>query len=460
MTKIYTTISPQYCHTWGTLEALRELFQENIDVQTMYNCSGSISYNTDEGVIVIKDEGPGIPISSFAMGMSDKRDHDDAIGQFGEGLKLACLVMARIGRKINIETVGVTLAPFIEKHPQLGCDVLSFTYEENKRTVGTLVKVEASPEEYEEARNLFLQLTDHKRYYVPDEYEGQRRAEKDDSILLPGGKIFVQGVLVSVSSLPEIDSFVFSYNFNAKDIQNRDRWAIDWNQITELVRDAWKKCSNPALIREYLTIARDGVDCIENKIGVAPYWYEVNEAGTKEIWQEIAKELFSDCVILDKYANDHRVLIEAAKALNYKVISLDWRLYELLKNLGIRTIKSLHEEISQFHDISVKDLDPEKRYIYREVKRLAKKYVFKSEHKNLEIIPTKFECDIVEGIPRDEKIRISVDSLDSLSHALFLTIHEYAHIKSGAGDFTSSFENELVNIACDIILKHATRRVS
>jgi hypothetical protein len=68
-----------------------------------------------EGVLTITDDGPGIPEEGMVLGYSSKTVTQ--IGQFGEGKKLAFLVLDRnpqIGA-VHCETVGYRFTPTVER---------------------------------------------------------------------------------------------------------------------------------------------------------------------------------------------------------------------------------------------------------------------------------------------------------------------------------------------------------
>lgn len=459
-TVIHTTISPDYCHTWGIKEALRELIQEGLDVKALYECESMIRYFDDIERFVIEDNGPGLPLSSLAMGNSSKRDNTETIGQFGEGLKLACLVLARFGRGVVIETVGRTLTPIIDIHPELQCETLTFVSTPNTRNEGTRIKVEVSREEAEEAMRLFLHLAPPEQYYVPVSSGRNRPATMDDEIFLPGGHIFVQGVLVSVPTLPSEDRLFFSYNFMAKEVQSRDRWAIDWNQLVSQIRGAWARCDNQYLIEQLIIAVKAENRCIELDSSAMPYYNDIYKAGTVEAWHSVVTDMLDGCVLVDPYDSDPS-MIQIARELGYETVKVDYRLYNLFSTLGIKTMNAIKKELLTHRDIPVQHLEADKKYIFQQLRRIAKRYIFTPEEaRKINIIPTEFGSEITLGMQTDNTIRISVGGLSNIADALETLIHEYAHYSSNAGDCTRDFEKRLTEIASNVVLKVATRRVS
>lgn len=97
--KYNLNLTKNYCAHWGLREALRELIANTIDED------GQIEYddyededNPDCGSLVLTTYS-NLPIDAFLMGYSVK--NAGAIGQYGEGLKLAMLVLTREGLNFN-----------------------------------------------------------------------------------------------------------------------------------------------------------------------------------------------------------------------------------------------------------------------------------------------------------------------------------------------------------------------
>lgn len=79
-----------YCPDWTLADARRELMQNALD-------AGLLSHTLHS--LVSKGQ---IPEKAFMLGYSSKRNDSSALGQFGEGLKLAMLVYEREGQPLLI----------------------------------------------------------------------------------------------------------------------------------------------------------------------------------------------------------------------------------------------------------------------------------------------------------------------------------------------------------------------
>ncbi|TMM27587.1 MAG: hypothetical protein E6F99_30910, partial [Actinobacteria bacterium] len=112
-------ISPDYVKSWTPVRALCELIANALDEDR----DATVAWA--DGALTIADDGPGIPEEGLILGYSTKTGQQ--IGQFGEGKKLACLVLARspeIGA-VQCETVGYGFTPAVQRRRLLGGQIPS-----------------------------------------------------------------------------------------------------------------------------------------------------------------------------------------------------------------------------------------------------------------------------------------------------------------------------------------------
>jgi len=93
-------ISLQYRKHWGEWEAIREIVQNSLD-----ECESFEILQTDEGT-VIRDSGSGLAVKHLLFGVSEKKSKDSR-GRFGEGLKIALVVLKRLGYDVTIRSNGL-----------------------------------------------------------------------------------------------------------------------------------------------------------------------------------------------------------------------------------------------------------------------------------------------------------------------------------------------------------------
>jgi hypothetical protein len=167
-------ISPDYVKSWTPVRGLCELIANALDEDHHATVAWA------DGVLTITDNGPGIPEEGLILGHSTKTNAQ--IDQFGEGKKLACLVLARspgIGT-VTCETVGYGFTPTVERRRLLGgripsrstqgAEVLIYHLFYNDRARGTVITVECPQELADEAIGRFRALTE--PGYIPPAVPG------------------------------------------------------------------------------------------------------------------------------------------------------------------------------------------------------------------------------------------------------------------------------------------------
>lgn len=97
------SLTPNYVSDWTFNDALRELIQNGIDQETIRpDNKFSIDYDEGKEVIRLVNKNAKLKISTLLLGKSNKSNDEDTVGQFGEGYKIAALVLNRLGKTFTI----------------------------------------------------------------------------------------------------------------------------------------------------------------------------------------------------------------------------------------------------------------------------------------------------------------------------------------------------------------------
>ena len=220
MTKIELTLTPDYIPNWTLVDAVRELFQNALDQQTQSpGNTASWTYKPETKTLQIRNKQSVLPLKSLLLGASTKAGDTTTVGQFGEGYKLAALVLLRLGKTLTIYNYSAreVWQPKFVNSRRFGTEILTFFIEKSVwRTpphddlifeVGNL-----DVDEYYAQivpSNLWLQeyLPMHKTEYGEILHETYK------------GKVFVNGLFVCM-----YPSYKYGYNFNAGQLKlDRDR---------------------------------------------------------------------------------------------------------------------------------------------------------------------------------------------------------------------------------------------
>ena len=261
--KVYElTISSNYVHTWGVEEAVREIMQNAIDSETDGNLL-SVSYGS--GTLRIQNEGCNLDISSLVLGNSGKHDTTKYIGTYGEGFKLALIVLLRNGLNVIIYTNGQRWQPEFRKSNKFKVDTLHIDvdtgFDGYQDTIIFEIKgVEVN--DFEAIRDKNLAMMKKMGFNIGEVIETEY-----GNILLDKrykGMMFVNGLYVQYDN-----SFAYGYDFKPEYLHlDRDRKAINYYKMRELTAKAITSQNNIQLVstaisRSY-TDVKDIVEYMDN----------------------------------------------------------------------------------------------------------------------------------------------------------------------------------------------------
>lgn len=221
MANIELTLNPGYVHTWDVWCALRELLQNAAD-GVIDGFPMVVTYNPQAKLLRIANKGCRLTRDTLLLGVSSKRSGEYR-GMFGEGYKLALLVLTRLGHDVTVRTHDEYWKPSLVKSDTFdGAEVLRIsTRPATTEFDGVRFDVRGvEPLDYETAKQRCLFLQD------------DAAAQRNTSTMLTGenavNTIYARGIYVSTSA----DNFRFGYDLHDDIRVDRDRKMAD----TGLVR--------------------------------------------------------------------------------------------------------------------------------------------------------------------------------------------------------------------------------
>lgn len=272
MKKIKLSLSPEYVLHWTTNDALREIFQNALDQGKM-----KIEYIEKDKTLRVTSRNVDLDKKTLLLGKTEK-DGKSTIGQFGEGYKLALLVLVRNNIGVKVLTGREVWRPRFEMDKVLECKMLVVNIEETETseldTTFEITGIDKNVYENYVKKNLHLL----KKY--PEHIKTTR-----GNVLLNTkyvGKIFINGLYIT--SLP---NFKWGYDFKPGVLTlGRDRslvseFDIKWHGIDIVERFADE---NPDAIIDEIENANDEYDKIKSDL----YYIENMSSGSKE---SIAKRM-------------------------------------------------------------------------------------------------------------------------------------------------------------------------
>jgi hypothetical protein len=414
-------ISSKYCQNWSATNAAREFFANMIDSGDEH-----LKWEWGNGIGYVHNMVTCLKPENLLLGESGSREKADTIGQFGEGLKIGALVLARMGRKVSAISNHQEYCFTMEKLSDfngvqtLAVEILPTQHDFS----GTMVTWQCEEDEFEDARKLFLSLQ------TADEHGPVLFAhDSAGEILEESGTIYINGVKVQTNF-----DLLFGYNIRSKELLNRDRSIVDWPNVSSKIEDLLERCTDPEtiewLIKNQLLRAAAPVAYRELEMSLWP------KPDARPIWESILARLYGDKVCLSSgvASADAR-----AEYLGFKVIDMGRYAFGCENALSLKKSTAVNlEKISR----TVKLSDHNKRVWNRAIKA----------YKLYSGLPTPIDGFAVTdelddehlGRRQDNRIFVSEKILEKGVAKVFMVMcHEGAHMDSHAGDCSAAFEASL-----------------
>jgi hypothetical protein len=295
MTKYELSLARDYVPGWTLVDAVRELFQNALDQEaTVEGNTMFFEYYEEEQTLHIGNKLSVLDTKSLLLGASTKANDENTIGQFGEGYKVATLVLTRLGNTVKFFNYGAreVWAPRFVKSRRYGADVLTFfvdrkfpwTAVPNNNLTITIDNV--TVDDYEEilASNLHIAPP---HQYLETEYG---RILLDEELK---SKVFVNGLYVC-----DYDAYEYGYDFKPKHLRlDRDRkmanpfdlrwmaskmWLNQFNEeIAELAAELFEK--GAADVEYVQTVASYSDTSKVNRLATASHRKFVEQHGPKAV---------------------------------------------------------------------------------------------------------------------------------------------------------------------------------
>lgn len=221
--KFTLPISSEYVNHWGLWQAIRELIQNAYDQEISDpECKIEI-FHTDDWLYIHTSTGRLEP-STLILGNTSKKADDRLIGVYGEGYKLALLVLCRLGHTPFIHQGKDIWAPKIEYDEQFKSDVLNIHVSQvDREQKGVLFCVGNLPETtWTELQENLIDI------------------RSIDTILRDPsqeGRVYVGGLFVA-----KIPEFKYGYALSPKSIKlDRDRGMVKNFDLSYLTSLLWAK---------------------------------------------------------------------------------------------------------------------------------------------------------------------------------------------------------------------------
>ena len=228
-------MSLDYLPDWGIQEALREIYQ---NFQDFGEFDKNIIKKGAYKELVLKNGFKPDSLEFLKIGCSGKRNNSNTVGEHGEGLKMAMMVLLREECPIEIKTPKFTLTPTTYDDPDLGeCFAINKDLEQSWMDIPFTVSCTVPGNELFKYEEKQLKKEDilHSCYY------GQLLKDKP-------GQVFVGGIYVCTEQ-----DLKYGYNFKPEYVSlDRDRkvpkaWDVNW--YAARILESYKQITEDDLTR-------------------------------------------------------------------------------------------------------------------------------------------------------------------------------------------------------------------
>jgi len=438
---IPTNITSGYRPYWEMYHAIREFVQNSLDETEVFDIR-----LTAEG-LEISDQGKGFLVTDLLFHYREKPKW--ARGQFGEGLKIACIVCLRNGYPLYIWTTDKVVRPlflkkrFIEHGVVQEARVVYFFWHAFPREHGTSVLIQGYKGELFLDRFVQKMPSQSFLFSMQGEVEGHRFTHSmiDYPIGTAGPsahRLYVRDIYVTDFWEPAL----LSYNLWEVDL-DPDRVGLkDPHQVVTEISHLWAYCTNENLIRLWMKYA------VVPVTPPPPSFIEMKETlwiayENKELWRRVWRELFGDAVLRTDPEWARR-----ATHLGWRVVEAPYSVVDTLRRV-VKTDRDVVEEDERKKRVPV---SPDLLTLTQQ-KNLALIYWLQEKLIYLYAVDRgpKAEAKIVvyatlphAGEQTGDEIRFRQDTLNEEGSTVETFIHELAHYTGeGAEDLTDDHVREM-----------------
>ena len=418
-------IALNYREHWGTWEAIREIVQNSLDSSESYT-----SYH-DGNNLVIEDNGKGIEVKHLLFGISEKGEN--ARGKFGEGLKIALIVLKRLGYTVEILSNNLEIkvsTKFIENQ-----ECLNILYRHNGENFkGTRITIlNYMGPDYKER---FINSRNTDIVFANSSY-GQIIRQSEGTIDNPKiGKLYVKDIFVS-----NIDNSMYSYNL--KDVRLEE----SRNMVSELDMQyqlgyLWSKVKDEELWVSWFNAVKEGKYEKKTKLFL--------NFSDESVVRSAFYSVFPNTVLKTSDTWERE-----ARWRNFNVTDLfDIGEHSELFRI-IDTDKVVVERDSNTEDIEV----DENSLTPKEQKNLtlARNLALKIDKEQL--VKTYILNDNTLG-KAGNPIKLSRTILSSTQQVISTMVHELTHTYYGCDDLTGDMINRLSDLAATLLEEYVTKEFS
>jgi hypothetical protein len=221
------SLTRNYVSSWGVAQAVRELIQNALDSGSPFIYEFE---QEDDGrmTMMLRSEFSTLLPQTLLLGASSKSDDPNAIGSFGEGYKIAMLVLTRLDKDVVIHNGKMQWMPRFKMNHQFGEELLAIDEEPLSHKHGGLTYYvhNLDDSEVETIVDSCLRMQNNVGHIKQTRY--------GDILIDRPGKLYVGSLFICDTDLE------FGYNIKPEFITlERDRQTVSNWDLKNVTRDMW-----------------------------------------------------------------------------------------------------------------------------------------------------------------------------------------------------------------------------
>lgn len=215
-------LSRDYVRHWGVREAVKELIQNAIDSDSPFE----YSFYGDTLTIISRES--SLEARTLILGATSKADKADKIGSFGEGYKIALLVLTREGLPVYVRNGYCDWVPSFVHSENYGDEVLCITEHPAER-VGQGLEFVIGGLSHQQASDIRDSCL-----LMQDEMDDVIQTSRGSILPSRPGKLYVGGLFVCDTQLS------FGYDMKPEYlVLERDRMTVSDFDVKWQAKDMW-----------------------------------------------------------------------------------------------------------------------------------------------------------------------------------------------------------------------------
>ena len=425
MNEIVFPMTLDYVSDWTSWDVVREIVSNSFDVDPGFRMG------IDENkTFWVEDSGDGLAVKSLLFGVSEKANPEKSRGQFGEGLKLALLVLTRMGYHARVYSNDLVMW---NEHAQLhGQEVFKIVWEQvSPSRQGTRVEIANWSNKSYESR--FLRPGD-PRIIFTDPF-GRSVLDQD------APDIFVKGVWVQKANHGR---YAYTFGYDLKDVKmNRDRGVIDSWEANGEIGKTWASVTDQGLLERFWQAVKDyNAESSCHVFG--------HDIASRQGFERAFKSVYGERVVV-KTGDVTATEAQYRGAEPLETVGLSFSLKQVMTDL-VGTDTEYVNEMEGRAAVYVPDkkLEDDQARNIKLARRLAKRVGHDG----------KVQAYVLQdgvAMTQNGEIKLSLGVLADAESTIQSLLHELAHVLFGTNDATADHVSGVARVASNMVLSYARR---